>query len=69
MVTVRAVIVRQYDDEINNIEISFQGPDDSPYMGGTFIIRFELPPGFPWDAPKVCNYDWRKIVHCSGIAL
>ncbi|XP_052130199.1 uncharacterized protein LOC113215719 [Frankliniella occidentalis] len=35
------------------IEVSVVGPAESPYAGGTFDVRLNLPLDFPFQAPKV----------------
>ena len=32
---------------------SFQGPKNSPYKGGTFVVKIEFPRDFPFKPPKV----------------
>ncbi|KMP07677.1 ubiquitin-conjugating enzyme E2 N [Coccidioides immitis RMSCC 2394] len=34
-------------------EIHMQGPDDSPYKGGTFVLNLVLPPEYPFKPPTV----------------
>jgi ubiquitin-protein ligase len=41
------------------------GPDDTPYAGGLFFFRLELPPEYPFAPPKVqfCTYDGETRFH------
>uniref|UniRef100_A0A6U4D5Z1 E2 ubiquitin-conjugating enzyme n=1 Tax=Phaeomonas parva TaxID=124430 RepID=A0A6U4D5Z1_9STRA len=31
----------------------FPGPDDTPYVGGTFTVSIEIPNGYPFEPPKM----------------
>ncbi|EGD81774.1 ubiquitin carrier protein [Salpingoeca rosetta] len=41
------------DDCINKFYVTFKGPSDSPYEGGNWRIRVELPPEYPYKSPSV----------------
>lgn len=45
--------VELVDDNINELYVDFQGPHDSPYAGGTWRVRVELPDGYPYKSPSI----------------
>ena len=50
-------------DDIFNWECEIVGPDDTPYQGGIFVVRFEFPSQYPFKAPKLTFTT--KIYHPS----
>lgn len=41
------------DNQINNLKCSIQGPPDTPYSGGNFILTVNIPDNYPFKPPKV----------------
>ena len=41
------------DENIFEWEVSIQGPEDSPYEGGTFHFEFFFPKDYPFKSPKI----------------
>ena len=41
------------ENDIFNWELLLNGPEDSPYEGGTFKLKVEFPKDYPFKAPKV----------------
>merc|ERR1719461_2037867 len=42
---------------------SIVGPKNTPYEGGTWVLKFEFPENFPFKPPKVSFVT--KIYHCN----
>lgn len=40
-------------DDINNLQAQIQGPQDSPYAGGTFLLSLKIPDRYPFEPPLV----------------
>lgn len=40
-------------DDIFNWEVELVGPDNSPYVGGIFVLKMEFPAQYPFKAPKL----------------
>jgi len=51
------------NDDIFNWECEVIGPDDSPYKGGRFSLKFEFPAQYPFKAPKITFLT--KVYHPS----
>lgn len=41
------------DDDIFKWDVRIVGPDQSPYAGGTFVLRIEFPSQYPFKAPTL----------------
>ena len=41
------------ENDIFNWELHLNGPENSPYEGGTFKLKVEFPKDYPFKAPKV----------------
>eukprot|EP01103_Thecamoeba_quadrilineata_P004770 TRINITY_DN1460_c0_g1_i1.p2 TRINITY_DN1460_c0_g1~~TRINITY_DN1460_c0_g1_i1.p2 ORF type:complete len:108 (+),score=4.98 TRINITY_DN1460_c0_g1_i1:60-383(+) len=48
-------------DKMTEFFVKFRGPKESPYEGGVWKVRVELPQGYPYKSPSVgfCN----KLYH------
>jgi ubiquitin-conjugating enzyme E2 S len=51
----------QNDDDLTDIEADLHGPTCTPYEGGLFRIKLELPEDFPKCPPR--GYCLTKIFH------
>ncbi|EFA81552.1 hypothetical protein PPL_05541 [Heterostelium album PN500] len=40
-------------DSMAEFTVTFYGPKDSPYFGGTWKVRVELPPNYPYKSPSI----------------
>lgn len=40
-------------DDIYKWQIALNGPEKTPYFGGTFIVNFVFPKDYPFEAPQV----------------
>jgi len=40
-------------DTMNEFEVVFYGPKESPYEGGQWKVRVELPQGYPYKSPSI----------------
>ncbi|GAM19728.1 hypothetical protein SAMD00019534_029030 [Acytostelium subglobosum LB1] len=40
-------------DSMAEFTVTFNGPKDSPYFGGTWKVRVELPPNYPYKSPSI----------------
>lgn len=45
--------VQLVDDNLQQMHVIFHGPDDTPYKGGTWKIRVELPDQYPIKSPSI----------------
>eukprot|EP00027_Filamoeba_sp_ATCC50430_P016623 CAMPEP_0168566116 /NCGR_PEP_ID=MMETSP0413-20121227/14235_1 /TAXON_ID=136452 /ORGANISM="Filamoeba nolandi, Strain NC-AS-23-1" /LENGTH=164 /DNA_ID=CAMNT_0008598089 /DNA_START=165 /DNA_END=659 /DNA_ORIENTATION=- len=41
------------EDSVTEFYVKFNGPKDSPYEGGVWKIRVELPPTYPYKSPSI----------------
>eukprot|EP00013_Stygamoeba_regulata_P027600 CAMPEP_0177654338 /NCGR_PEP_ID=MMETSP0447-20121125/14272_1 /TAXON_ID=0 /ORGANISM="Stygamoeba regulata, Strain BSH-02190019" /LENGTH=183 /DNA_ID=CAMNT_0019157967 /DNA_START=227 /DNA_END=778 /DNA_ORIENTATION=+ len=41
------------EDNMGEFVVKFHGPADSPYEGGVWRVRVELPPGYPYKSPSI----------------
>lgn len=39
------------NDDISHLRATFQGPPDTAYEGGTFVIDVQIPDGYPFRPP------------------
>ena len=63
------------DDDFFNWEASVIGPEDSPYEGGTFLLKIEYPQDYPYKPPRMyittktfhpnLNYNSGQICCCA----
>jgi ubiquitin-protein ligase len=55
-----------------DLYITISAPEDTPYAGGEFDFHFQLPPDYPFKAPKVrcLSFIWHPRIDAEGrIAL
>ncbi|KAJ8499623.1 hypothetical protein OPV22_010175 [Ensete ventricosum] len=45
--------VEMVDDGTHEFFVDFHGPKESPYQGGVWRIRVELPDGYPYHSPSI----------------
>eukprot|EP01018_Ginkgo_biloba_P034276 Gb_34995 [translate_table: standard] len=45
--------VEMINDGMNEFYVEFNGPSDSPYHGGVWKIRVELPDAYPYKSPSI----------------
>jgi ubiquitin-conjugating enzyme E2 D/E len=50
-------------DDLFTWDVALQGPPDSPYAGGTFVLRLEFPAEYPFKQPKLAFTT--KVYHPS----
>ncbi|PGH14632.1 hypothetical protein AJ79_02967 [Helicocarpus griseus UAMH5409] len=50
---VPGIIAVPRDDNLRHFDVTLQGPADSPYQDGTFVLQLFLPDNYPMVAPKV----------------
>lgn len=49
------------NDNLSIWQVAIPGPDNTPYFGGTFLVKFEFPSDYPFNPPKICFQT--KIYH------
>ncbi|CAM9870398.1 unnamed protein product [Chrysoparadoxa australica] len=47
------IICKPVGDSITHLEGSIQGPEGTPFEGGTFLIDINIPPTYPFEPPKM----------------
>ncbi|XP_051141315.1 ubiquitin-conjugating enzyme E2 4-like [Andrographis paniculata] len=45
--------VETINDGINELNVEFHGPKESPYEGGVWKVRVELPDAYPYKSPSI----------------
>ncbi|CAM9495749.1 unnamed protein product, partial [Phaeothamnion confervicola] len=40
------------DDDVTHLQANIQGPEDSPYERGTFLLDLQVPDRYPFEPPK-----------------
>lgn len=53
--------VEMINDGMQEFYVDFHGPTDSPYQGGVWRIRVELPDAYPYKSPSIAFVN--KIFH------
>ena len=56
-----AISVTPSDDDILLLYADFLGPEDTPYEGGVFRFKMQLPNDYPFKLPKITFLT--KILH------
>ncbi|KAJ1652663.1 ubiquitin-conjugating enzyme E2 H [Dispira simplex] len=41
------------DDNMQEMYVRFQGPEDTPFAGGSWVVRVELPDDYPYKSPSI----------------
>jgi ubiquitin-conjugating enzyme E2 D/E len=45
--------IELFQDSLFQWDVAIHGPDNTPYFGGTFLIRLSFPPDYPLTSPSV----------------
>ena len=45
--------VEMLEDSVSCFTVEFAGPKDSPYAGGVWRVRVELPDAYPYKSPSI----------------
>jgi ubiquitin-conjugating enzyme E2 H len=45
--------VNMSSDSLTEFHVKFNGPKESPYQGGVWRVRVELPPNYPYKSPSI----------------
>ena len=57
------ILAKPKEDDIHYWTASIEGPDNSPYEGGTFLLEIFFPQSFPFKPPRVKFLT--KVYHCN----
>lgn len=47
------VTAKPKGDSLAKLEGTILGPHGTPFEGGTFLINIDIPPGYPFEPPKM----------------
>ena len=46
-------VIQPDEEDVYNILLEVKGPENTPYEGGTWIVKLEIPKDYPFKAPKI----------------
>ncbi|KAM0675945.1 ubiquitin-conjugating enzyme E2 H [Gurleya vavrai] len=46
-------LVRNIDKNPSDLEITMEGPEDTPFYGGRFKVRIQIPKEYPFKSPSI----------------
>jgi ubiquitin-conjugating enzyme (huntingtin interacting protein 2) len=58
-------------DDVSHLKASFQGPPDTAYQGGTFIVDIKIPNEYPFKPPNM-KFDtkiWHPNVSSQTVSI
>lgn len=62
------VFAETVGDSLTHLRGVVQGPEDSPYEGGVFEVDIRIPPGYPFEPPKM-KFITRSACRLSSAVL